>query len=185
VWSIVGAISPENSPTEVVGLEAQGRAIEDQLAENHSALTKTESSLSELESRRSNLEQAHTTLRIVLDRIAGVDKSIKQKTIEIDKMTNEIIQAKNVAEPIWKRIARLESSATMVTRHATLQKEYADTIMDICALGCMDARRARIIDRILREVSSYPAVIKTKSLRTKLEEVETTCGRMLSQGLVK
>jgi hypothetical protein len=73
----------------------------------------------------------------------------------------------------------------MVTRHATLQKEYANTIMDMCALGCMDARRARIIDRILREVSSYPAVIKTKSLRTKLEEVETTCGRMLSQGLVK
>jgi hypothetical protein len=184
VWSIVGAVSPENSCTTVVGLEAQGRAIEDQLAENHSALAKTQSSLSELESRRLNLEQAHIILRIVLERIAGVDESIKQKTLEIDKMTQEIIQAKNVAEPIWKRIARLESSATMITRHAALQKEYADTIMEMCALGCMDMRRARIIDRILREISSYPVVVETKSLKAKLEEVEKTCGRMLSQGLL-
>jgi hypothetical protein len=56
-------------------------------------------------------------------------------------------------------------------RHVVMQDEYADALIDMCALGCMDMRGVRIIYRILREISSCPAMVKTKSLEARLERV--------------
>jgi hypothetical protein len=84
----------------------------------------------------------------------------------------------------WKRITQLRITATTVARHATLQKEYADALIDMCSLGCIDRRRARIIDRILREVSAYPAVVESETLKSKLEEVSEKRWEILSRDTV-
>jgi hypothetical protein len=144
-------------------------------------LADTQNSLSELKLQRTSLDRQHELLRVVLDRIPGVEESFKQKTLEIDQLACDIVAYKNVAEPIWKRITRLKNTADTMTRHATLQKEYADALIDMCALGCVDRRRARIIDRILREVSSYPAVVESETLKSKLEEVSEKRWEILSQ----
>jgi hypothetical protein len=116
------------------------------------------------------MERRHALLQQVLDRIPGVEESFKEKTLHIDQLACEIVAAKNIAEPIWKRITQLRNTATTVARHATLQKEYADALIDMCALGCIDKRRARIIDRIFHEVSAYPAAVESETLKSKLEE---------------
>jgi len=83
----------------------------------------------------------------------------------------------------WKRITQLKDTSTTMT-HAELQKEYADAMIDMCALGCIDRRRARIIDRILREVSAYPAVVESETLKSKLEEVSEKSWEILSRDAV-
>jgi hypothetical protein len=104
--------------------------------------------------------------------------------MEIDQLACDVVAKKNVAEPIWKRITRLKDTATTMTRHAALQKEYADAMIDMCALGCIDKRRARVIDRILREVSGYPAALESESLKSKLEEVSDKRWEILSRDTV-
>jgi chromosome segregation ATPase len=165
-------------------LEDQSRAIEHQLSENHAAMAETQNNLVELESQRTNLDNQRALLHAILDRIPGVEESFKQKTMEIDQLACDVVAKKNVAEPIWKRITRLKDTATTMTRHAALQKEYADAMIDMCALGCIDKRRARVIDRILPEVSGYPAVLESESLKSKLEEVSDKRWEILSRDTV-
>jgi hypothetical protein len=143
-------------------------------------LTETQNNVSELESQRALLDRQHTLLRQVLERIPGVEESFKKKTMEIDQLACNIVAKKDVAEPIWKRITRLRDTATSVARHATLQKEYADALIDMCILGCLDRRRARIVDRILREVASYPAVVGNGFLESKLKDANEGRRRLLS-----
>ena len=147
-------------------------------------MTGTQKNLSELESQKSSMERQHALLQQVLDRIPGVEESFKEKTLHIDQLACEIVAAKNIAEPIWKRITQLRNTATTVARHATLQKEYADALIDMCALGCIDKRRARIIDRILHEVSAYPAVVESETLKSKLEEASEKRWEILSRDSV-
>jgi hypothetical protein len=141
-------------------------------------LTENQNSLSELEFERSVLDCQHALLHQALDQLPGVEELLKQKISEIDEMTHNIVVAKNAADPVSKRMTRLRDLATTVTRHPTLQKEYADVLIGMSTLGCMDVRRARILEQMLLEVSSYPAVIEDKSLENKLVEADEACQRM-------
>jgi hypothetical protein len=126
-----------------------------------------------------SLDSQHGLLYQALERIPGVEEAFKQKAIRIDDMMGNIVAAKNAADPISRRITRLRDQATTGTRHATLQKEYANALIEMCAIGCVDARRARIIEQMLREVSSYPAVMESESPDNKLKEVSEECRRTI------
>lgn len=149
------------------------------------ALAETQNGLFEMKSRRTVLDRQHALLREILDRIPGVEELFKQKTIAIDKLVCDIVANKNVAEPIWKRIARLKTTTTTMSWHLAVQKEHVDALVEVCILGCVDRRRALIISRILREVALYPAVVKTGSLRNQMEVANGKCRRMLSEGAFK
>jgi hypothetical protein len=171
-------VDPYHSCTQAFGLEDQTRAIERQLAENDYALAETHNRLSELEFGRSVLECRHDLLHQVLEQTPDFEELFERQTIKIDELASNFEVAKNAADPISERITRLRDLATTMTRHPTLQKEYVAVLIDMSTLGCMDVRRARIIDQMLREVSSYPAVVEDESLGKRLEEASETCRRM-------
>jgi hypothetical protein len=112
-------------------------------------------------------------------RISGVEKSLMQKTrtISCTMLRRDRIANRDIAGPIWARMTRLRDTATSVTQYATPQEEYADALLDICVIGRAGRYHAYNINRIVRKVASYPAVVGKEWLESKVEDASEKCTR--------
>jgi hypothetical protein len=135
--------------------------------------------LPELKLQWTPLDRQYALLHTILDLIPGVEESFTQKTMRISFAMFNIDPNKDDAGLIWERMTRLRDTATTVTQYAVLQKEYADALLDMCIIGCMNRRHVRIIDRIVREVASYPAVVGNEGLESKVKDASGKCRWML------
>jgi hypothetical protein len=135
--------------------------------------------LSELKLQWTPLDREYALLHTILDLIPGVEESFTQKTMMISFAIFTVVPNKDDAGLILERITRLRNTATTVTQYAALQKEYADALLDMCIIGCGDGRRAGIIEHILCEVASYPAVVGDGGLESRMKNAREKCRRHL------
>jgi hypothetical protein len=135
--------------------------------------------LSELKLQWTPLDREYALLHTILDLIPGVEESFTQKTMMISFAIFTVVPNKDDAGLILERITRLRNTATTVTQYAALQKEYADALLDMCIIGCGDGRRAGIIEHILCEVASYPAVVGDEGLESRMKNAREKCRRHL------
>lgn len=131
--------------------------------------------LSELKLQWTPLDRQYALLHTILDLIPGVEESFTQKTMMISFAIFTVVPNKGDAGLILERMTRLRNTATTVTQYAALQEEYADALLDMCIVGCGDRRRASIIEHILREVVSYPAVVGNEWLESKVKDAIEKC----------